>query len=340
MTNLPPPDPRSSESRPLGFDDFVGVFVALAAIGAIFFWTLSRRDRGFQMPEILSQAPSPLGQLTPLPAPEAEEETTPLAPIIPPVVPTESPEPLAPAPTRTPVGQRFPAVVPVPTAPAPATPTPEASPTPEAEPTPAEAPAQPVEFVDVPENYWARPFITTLAARGIVNGFPGGYFQPDEPVTRAEYAALLQEAFNQPPGDKSVKYDDVTSDFWGAPAIDRATSTGFLQGYPGNVFQPGQPIPRVQALVALVSGLDLAPPADPAQVVQTYQDAAEIPNYATEKVATATASGLVVNYPEQNVLNPNTNATRAEVAAFIHQALVNAGKLEPVESEYIVQRSE
>lgn len=332
MTNLPPPDPRSSENRPLGFDDFVAVFVAFAAIGAVFFWTLSRRDRGFQMPEILSQAPSPLGQLTPLPSPEAEEQSPPVP--LPLVVPTESPEPPAPAPTRTPVGQRFPAVVPVPTTPA--TPTPEASPSP----TPEAAPAQPTEFVDVPEDYWARPFITALAAQGIVNGFPGGYFQPDEPVTRAEFAALLQEAFDQAPGDKSVKYDDITDDFWGAPAVDRATSTGFMQGYPGDVFQPGQQIPRVQALVALVSGLDLKPPADPEQVVQSYQDAAEIPNYATEKVATATASGLVVNYPQQNSLNPNTNATRAEVAAFIYQALVNAGKLEPIESEYIVQRSE
>jgi hypothetical protein len=89
--------------------------------------------------------------------------------------------------------------------------------------------------LDVPEDFWAYPFITVLAERGIVNGFPGGYFKPTEPVTRAEYAAILQEAFNQLPGtDNQTKYTDVPDTFWGVPAINRAVQTGFLRGYPDN----------------------------------------------------------------------------------------------------------
>jgi hypothetical protein len=42
-----------------------------------------------------------------------------------------------------------------------------------------------------------------------------------------------------------------------------------------------------------------------------------------------------VNYPDSRVLNPNQNATRAEVAAIIHQALVRSGRLQPIQSPYI-----
>jgi hypothetical protein len=44
---------------------------------------------------------------------------------------------------------------------------------------------------------------------------------------------------------------------------------------------------------------------------------------------------LVVNYPQQSQLNPNQTATRADIAAFIYQALVNAGKFEAINSPYV-----
>jgi len=316
MTNLPPPDPRSSERNPLGFDELIGILVAFATIGAILFWSLSRRYPGVDLTGILARPPADPAD------PAAPADPVPPAAVspVPQVVPTTTPAPLTPVPSPNPFAGRIPAVIPFPTR------------------TPA--PAQPVDFVDVPENFWARPFITALAARGIVNGFPGGYFRPDEPVTRAEFSALLQAAFGQPPGESTVKYQDVPDDFWGVPAINRATQTGFLQGYPDNTFRPEQEIPRAQVLVALASGLNLAPPADSAQVLQTYKDAAQIPNYATEKVAAATTAGLVVNHPEPSLLNPNVNATRAEVATMIYQALVQAKRVEPIQSQYIVQQSQ
>ncbi|MBD0361556.1 MAG: S-layer homology domain-containing protein, partial [Coleofasciculus sp. C3-bin4] len=93
----------------------------------------------------------------------------------------------------------------------------------------------------------------------------------------------------------------------------------------------------VQVLVALASGLGLTPTASSKEVLQTYQDAKQIPNYAKQQVSAATKAGLVVNYPNPKLLNPNRDATRAEVAAFVYQALVEAGKVEPIPSKYVVQ---
>jgi hypothetical protein len=43
-----------------------------------------------------------------------------------------------------------------------------------------------------------------------------------------------------------------------------------------------------------------------------------------------------VNYPSLVQLNPTRQATRAEVAAFVYQAMVNAGKADAIASPYIV----
>ena len=325
MTNSPPPDPQSSPREPLGFDEFIGIFIAFTTIGAILLWSFQNNQP--KLTGILSPSPSPSVQPPVTPSSEDATISPSPAPVLPlpTVLPTESPELLIPAPSRP----RIPAVI-LPPRTTPATPIP--TPTPSATATPG----QPVKFVDVPDDYWARPFIDALSARGIVNGFAGDYFRPDQPVTRAEFAAVLQDAFDQSPGETTTQFNDVPSDFWAVKAIDRVTNTGFLKGYPENVFQPQQRIPRAQILVALASGLNLTTNSSPPETLQIYQDAAEIPNYAIEKVAAATEAGLVVNQNPQ-LLEPNRDATRAEVSAIVYQALVQAGKAEPIESEYVVR---
>lgn len=56
-----------------------------------------------------------------------------------------------------------------------------------------------------------------------------------------------------------------------------------------------------------------------------------------EKVAIATANGLVVNHPDPQAFAPNREATRAEVAVMIHQTLVRMGRLPAIESKNIVK---
>jgi hypothetical protein len=124
--------------------------------------------------------------------------------------------------------------------------------------------------------------------------------------------------------------------------IQTAYQTGFLAGYPNNTFLPEQSIPRVQALVSLANGLNLSAKAEPSALLDTsYQDAAEIPDFARNSVAAATSNRLVVNYPDKNLLQPNQTATRAEIAAFIYQALASQGEVPQLtaadaESQYIV----
>jgi S-layer homology domain len=215
------------------------------------------------------------------------------------------------------------------------TPVPAQSPAP----TPA-APAARTLFKDVPADYWAHEYIEGLARFNVISGFPDGTFKPNEPVTRAQFAAILENAFlseqpfevpyrraslTQPP---EANFTDVPNNHWASRYIFTARLAGFLSGYPGNQFKPNEPISRVQALVSIANGLGYRGGAIAG--IFTYKDAAAIPEYARPGLAAARAAGIVVNYPALDQLMPNRPATRAEVAAFVYQALVKDGRAQPV----------
>ncbi|MDX2242435.1 MAG: S-layer homology domain-containing protein [Leptolyngbyaceae cyanobacterium bins.302] len=192
-------------------------------------------------------------------------------------------------------------------------------------------------FSDV-QGSWAQTCIVELTQRGIISGYPDGTFRPNNPVTRAEYASMVGKAFpNASRVRSATRFVDVPSSYWAYSAVTYASQTGFLSGYPGNVFNPGQSIPRAQVLVSLASGLNYAPSQPVASTLGLFADASAIPGYAQTGIAAATERKLVVNHPDVRLLNPNQLASRAEVSAFLCQALTGTGQLASVvPAQYVV----
>ncbi|MBM0741504.1 S-layer homology domain-containing protein [Phormidium sp. CLA17] len=191
-------------------------------------------------------------------------------------------------------------------------------------------------FPDVPPNYWATPFISELAARGVIAGFEDGTFRPEQPVTRAQFAAMINKAFNQPRVREPISFVDVpTNNYWAAAPIQKAYTMGFMAGYPGNVFRPDENIPRSQVLVSLTSGLNYAPTGSVDSTLGLFADGNTVLQYARNGVAAATQRRMVVNFPDIRLIRPNQVATRAEVAAFLFQSLVSTGQVAAIQSPYI-----
>ncbi len=306
----PSPDPRSDRKR-LGADELIAVFVALTSIGGIFFWSISQKDGGMNVPFFQEPTASSPPLATPSapattdapPIEGAVDQPVTVAPL--PINPSASPT------TSAPQSTPFVAIVPQ----APATP----SPAPSAAPT---APvAQPKQFTDVPANFWASVPIAALSAKGILDGFPDGSFRPNQPITRAEFAEIVRRAFNQPASREALKFNDLKPDYWAIPAINQATQTEFMSGFPNGSFQPNRQIPRLQVLLALAAGLNLQPKQPAAQVLNQYQDAEQVPAYAADKIAAAIEAGLVLDENNAKRLNPEKLSTRAEVATLVHKAL-------------------
>lgn len=197
------------------------------------------------------------------------------------------------------------------------------------------APAQSVRFRDL-QGHWAQPCIQDLAERRVINGYPDGTVRPNGLVTRAEFATMVDAAFSPDPRRSAIQFADVPSNHWAAKAIRSAFQSDFMSGYPGNRFVPNQNIPRAQVLVAIASGLQVAPQAVAENELETwFDDASLIPEYARPGVTAALENKLIVNYPNVRRLDPNRPATRAEVATAICQAYSAETQVSLVSAQYV-----
>lgn len=183
-------------------------------------------------------------------------------------------------------------------------------------------------------GHWAEAFILSLIHLKIISGFPDGTFRPDESLTRAQYAVLLAHAFDLKPIREATPFTDIPDDFWAKEVIQTANKAGFLVGFPDNSFRPHQNLTRIQAILALVKGLQLS--GGLSEILTIYRDRDSIPSYAVDAIATATVEEMIVNYPDTTLLAPQRQITRAEVAAIICQTLVSQHRTDRINSPYIV----
>ena len=327
--------PPLGKRNPLGFDELIAILVAFGTMGAIFFWVTGRNPDRFnakslQFPAVFSQPAAPGNSTILTPVPPSSDVRSPAATIVIPAEPDVAPvAPLEPVlPVIPPVG----AIV-VPQTPIER----EAVPPVITKPKAAKPKAGPVKFSDVPDKYWARPFIVALVDRKIFTDFTDNKFRPDEPMTRAELARLIQRIGDKEPVRKPVDFKDVKDQSPAASAIDHSVKTGYLKGYPDNAFRPDKEVPRVEVIAALASGLNLKPSAKASKTLQVYTDRKKVPKWAVNKVAAATEAGIVVNHPKPTLLQPNRTATRAEVAAMIYEAMAKQGKVPPKPSEAVMK---
>ena len=186
----------------------------------------------------------------------------------------------------------------------------------------------PSKLSDIGGN-WAEPFIKVLVEKNIIVGYPDGTFKPDRAVTRAEFAALLNKAFELAPIRESVAFKDIPKGYWATAVIDKAYRSGFLSGYPNNTFGPMRNILRIESLVSLVNGTKLKPDGTADRVSELFADAAQVPSYGKNALLAATQKCISVSYSYtyNKSYDPNRLGTRADIAASIHQILVATGKL-------------
>jgi len=185
------------------------------------------------------------------------------------------------------------------------------------------------------DSHWAEPFIQALRSMDLIHDLPDDTYQPDKPMTRAEYAALVAVAFKPAAKRPAVDFVDVSQDFWAYNAIQIAARGGFVGGFTDRTFHPHQNVKRLQVIVSLVNGLGL-PQADN-NVLEVYSDRHTIPDYAQKAVATATHKRIIVNYPDPKLLAPLRPATYAEVAAMVYQALVAIGRTPAIKEEFTTE---
>ena len=169
---------------------------------------------------------------------------------------------------------------------------------------------QNVEFSDI-EGHFAQDYIKTLASEGMINGYEDGSFKPDNTITRAEFAKLVSVIFEITSQDVQ-EYEDVKSDDWFKPYVDKLSGAGIVTGYDGK-FSPYDNITRQDAAVICLRISEKR--SAKLEGESEFADKADIASYALEAVG-ALAANEIMNGDGTNFY-PLNNLTRGETAAIL-----------------------
>ena len=112
-------------------------------------------------------------------------------------------------------------------------------------------------YNDVKDGDWFCCAVSTLSKMGIIKGYEDGSFKPNDPISRAEFAAIA--ARFDPDGDKTpASFADVTS-HWAKDEISIAANHGWIKGYEDGSFKPDQKITRAETMTLVNRVLNRLP---------------------------------------------------------------------------------
>ncbi len=192
------------------------------------------------------------------------------------------------------------------------------------------------EYKDLPKNHWAYKQIQMLTDFDVVVGYPDGLYRPDQQVTRAEFSSIVVKAFDQAnaPITNPVKFKDVSQKDWFYGVVQRAVMFDLLKGYPNGNFNPRGTVARGHIISTIVNALTTESISNQKAkdiLENSYDDYDQLPDWLIIAAGKAEILGMVVKEPgEDNYINANRPATRAELAAFVVKMLEQA-KLNPNE---------
>ena len=104
-------------------------------------------------------------------------------------------------------------------------------------------------FADVTDGQWHNKAISTMAKLGVVKGRNAEAFDPDAPITRAEFATICAR-FDKTQISTSSNFTDI-SGHWAGKYIERAATLGWIAGYSDGTFRPSNYITRAEAMTMI-----------------------------------------------------------------------------------------
>ena len=178
-------------------------------------------------------------------------------------------------------------------------------------------------FADVKENDWFYDNVMYVVKNKIMSGTDENIFDPNGLVTRAMLVTVLWRANGMPQTDYIIPFSDVGADDYYTEAVRWAASEGIVNGISEKEFAPNRNITREQIATIMFRYANYKKydvPAGEDTNILSYTDAESISEYAVPAIQYAVGTGLM-NGKTNNTINPQDNATRAEIAAIMQRFL-------------------
>ncbi|GEM_PF-4438069 len=179
-------------------------------------------------------------------------------------------------------------------------------------------------FEDVKSNDWFYGSVKYVYENGLMNGTTDTTFAPNDHLTRAMLVTILYRAAGEPEVNNSVPFEDVNADSYYTKAIIWAQQNGIVSGVSENEFAPDENITREQIATimyryAQYKGYDVSVGEN--TNILSYDDFDSVSEYAISAMQYAVGNGLIKGKSE-STLNPQDNATRAEIATILQRFIV------------------
>ena len=164
-------------------------------------------------------------------------------------------------------------------------------------------------FDDV-DGHWGQAAVERWAGYGVVNGDGTGNFNPDNQMTRAEFATMLANMLGYK--EKATNtFSDVNDSDWFADAILKLAAAGVIQGSNG-MANPNAPISRQEAAVMMCRAFNIPTTGGSLD----FADSADVADWAKGAVAALASRGMMNGVGGNNVA-PLANINRASVATLL-----------------------
>jgi hypothetical protein len=174
------------------------------------------------------------------------------------------------------------------------------------------------EFVDMPDN-WSTAALVSAVENGLLTG-DGVYIKPNNPLTRAQLAAVVTRAFGACSEADISAFSDIPENAWYKDEIARAYKMNVLKGVGDNLMAPEKNVTRQEAFVVLGRAFCLDESADDT-CLEAFSDHSLVASWARGTIASMVSQKYVSG--SNGKLNPQANITRAEFAQLMYNLVAD-----------------
>lgn len=166
------------------------------------------------------------------------------------------------------------------------------------------------------KGHWAEDYIEKAVDKNIITGYPDGRFLPDRAVTRAEFAAMINNALGNN-GMAEITFRDVKGGDWYYNDVAKALAATYTAGYDDDTFRPASPITRQEAAVMIAR---IVPAYGEEGNLRAYPDRSSIADWAYDSLEKVSGKGYIGAYNDGRI-HPLDRLTRAQAAKIICEIL-------------------
>lgn len=172
-------------------------------------------------------------------------------------------------------------------------------------------------FLDVSPEAWYKNAVGYVFENGLMSGTSSTTFSPDITTSRGMIVTTLYRLAQSPSASGSSTFLDVEDGQWYSDAIVWASANNIVSGYGNGMFGPDDPVTREQMATILYRYAQFKGyPTTSSTDLSKYTDLELLSTWAQEPMKWANVFGIITG-TTATTLNPQGNATRAEMAAML-----------------------